>query len=61
MGGLGLREDYVRGMEDSLELALFKIRNAKTAEECRNKIEYLLSLVKEQKFEYLKWLLKDLR
>jgi len=52
--------DYSRGFEDALELALLKIKNLETAKQCRNEIEYLLSLIKEKKYEYLEYMLKTL-
>ena len=52
--------DYSRGFEDALELALLKIKKLETAKQCRNEIEYLLSLIKEKKYEYLEYMLKTL-
>jgi len=57
---LASQVDYSRGFEDALELALLKIKKLETAKQCRNEIEYLLSLIKERKYEYLEWMLKTL-
>jgi len=50
----------VRGFEDALELALLKIKNLKTIKQCIEELHYLLSLIKEKKFEYLEYMLKVL-
>jgi len=55
-----VNKEYIRGFEDALELALIKIKNLKTIEECKKEIKYLLSLVKEKKYEYLEYELKVL-
>ena len=51
---------YMRGFEDALELALLKMKNLKTAEECRREVEYLLSLIKEKKYKFLERVLRAL-
>ncbi len=55
-----MRVEYARGFEDALELALLRIKNLRTAKECRRELEYLLSLIKERKYEYLEYMLKTL-
>ena len=52
------RVEYSRGFEDALELALLRIKGLKKGEECKREIEYLLSLIKEKKYEYLEYMLR---
>ncbi|MHA1582145.1 MAG: hypothetical protein ACTSYM_06605 [Candidatus Baldrarchaeia archaeon] len=54
------RVEYSRGFEDALELALLRIKGLKKGEDCRREIEYLLSLIKEKKYEYLEQMLQTL-
>ena len=54
------RVEYSRGFEDALELALLRIKGLKKGEDCRREIEYLLSLIKEKKYEYLEQMLNTL-
>jgi len=51
---------YIWGFEDALELALLKIKNLDKAEDCKREIEYLLSLIKERKYQYLEKMLRAL-
>ena len=46
-------DGYGRGFEDGLEAALKVIRESRRLEEAAGRIEYLLGLVKERKFEAL--------
>ena len=46
--------DYSRGFEDACELALKALSTAKSLEEARQYIMYLLGLVKERKLEAIK-------
>lgn len=54
------RVEYSRGFEDALELTLLRIKGLKKGEECKREIEYLLSLIKEKKYEYLEHMLQTL-
>lgn len=45
--------DYWRGFEDALELAISKIREK--GESAVKDLEYYLVLAKEKKYEALKW------
>ena len=46
--------DYSRGFEDACELALKALTTAKSLEEAKQYITYLLGLVKERKLESIK-------
>jgi len=46
-------DGYGRGFEDGLETALKVVRESRRLEEAAMRIEYLLGLVKERKFEAL--------
>jgi len=46
-------DSYGRGFEDGLEAALKVIRESRELREAAMRIEYLLGLVKERKFEAL--------
>lgn len=56
-----LDNDYTRGVEDGLELALLKIEKAKNIDEAKREVKHLLSLVKERKYSYLISLLEEIR
>lgn len=53
--------DYTRGVEDGLELALLKIEKAKNIDEAKREVKHLLSLVKERKYSYLISLLEEIK
>lgn len=56
-----LDNDYTRGVEDGLELALLKIEKAKNIDEAKREVKHLLSLVKERKYSYLISLLEEIK
>jgi len=45
---------YQRGFEDAVELCLMEIEKTENIEEIRRRIQYLLGLVKEHKFDQIK-------
>ena len=48
-----MMEGYGRGFEDGLETALKVLKESEGLQEAAKKLEYLLGLVKERKFEAL--------
>jgi len=56
-----MRQEYVRGFEEALELVLARMKGLKTVDECRGMVEYLLSLVKERKIREVEVELSVLR
>ena len=51
------RESYRRGFEDAAELCLSEINESKTLKEAKQRVETVLSLIKEDKLERLKQIL----
>ena len=56
-----MRQEYVRGFEEALELVLARMKGLKNVDECRRMVEYLLSLVKERKIREVEVELNVLR
>jgi len=53
--------NYARGFEDALELALTALDEAKSLEEAKERVRYYMSLIKERKFEKIRYMLGALR
>ena len=53
--------NYARGFEDALELALTALDEASSLEEAKERVRYYMSLIKERKFEKIRYMLGALR
>lgn len=52
---------YQEGFEDSLELCLDEVKGSNNKEEAIQRIQYLLGLVKEHKFDRIKQMIGALK
>lgn len=52
---------YARGFEDALELVMIALDEAKKLEEAKERVRYYMSLIKERKFEKIRYMLGALR
>ena len=52
---------YIRGFEDALELVMTVLAEVRDLEGARERVRYYMVLVKERKFERIKYMLGALR
>jgi hypothetical protein len=52
---------YQEGFEDSLELCLLEVKKLKSKKDALERIQYLLGLVKERKFDRIKEMIGALK
>jgi len=54
-------QDYLRGFEDAIELALYRVSKAESLRHAREELERIWSQVKERKLDAIERALDDLR